>query len=107
MKKITEIEFRKILEGGLKNYTIIDFFSENCNPCMKMMPIVEEVETIFTDIDFYKIDVDEFSEIAEEYGVVGLPTLVFMIPGQKNINLAGLRSKDKLISNIQKIFNIG
>jgi thioredoxin 1 len=56
--------------------TIKDFYADWCGPCKTQDPILEEVEEDWTDVEFEKIDVDEQQDIANEYSVRSLPTLV-------------------------------
>jgi thioredoxin 1 len=56
--------------------TLMDFHAEWCGPCKSQDPILEELEAEWTDVEFEKIDVDEQQDIANEYQVRSLPTLV-------------------------------
>ena len=56
--------------------TLKDFYADWCGPCKTQDPILEELEEQWTDIEFEKIDVDEKQEIANEYQVRSLPTLI-------------------------------
>jgi len=54
---------------------IIDFYADWCNPCKTMLPIFEELKSLFTDIEFVKINIDE-SEEAGKFGVTSIPTFI-------------------------------
>jgi len=56
--------------------TIKDFYADWCGPCKTQDPILEDIEEDWTDVEFEKIDVDEQQDIANEYSVRSLPTLV-------------------------------
>jgi thioredoxin 1 len=56
--------------------TIKDFYADWCGPCKTQDPILEDLEEDWTDVEFEKIDVDEQQDIANEYQVRSLPTLV-------------------------------
>lgn len=56
--------------------TIKDFYADWCGPCKTQDPILEEVEEDWHDVEFEKIDVDEEKDIANDYSVRSLPTLV-------------------------------
>lgn len=64
--------------------TLIDFYAEWCGPCKQQTPIVEELEQEYDedehdrDVEFSKVDVDEEEELADEFGVRSLPTLVVL-----------------------------
>jgi len=54
---------------------IIDFYADWCNPCKTMLPIFEELKSLFTDIEFVKINIDESKE-AGKFGVTSIPTFI-------------------------------
>mgnify|MGYP002760426253 FL=1 len=56
--------------------TIKDFYADWCGPCKTQDPILEDVEEDWSNVEFEKIDVDEQQDIANEYSVRALPTLV-------------------------------
>jgi thioredoxin 1 len=56
--------------------TIKDFYADWCGPCKTQDPILEDVEEDWSNVEFEKIDVDEQQDIANEYSVRSLPTLV-------------------------------
>jgi len=56
--------------------TLKDFYADWCGPCQTKDPILEELEAEWTDVEFEKIDVDEEQDVANEYQVRSLPTLI-------------------------------
>jgi thioredoxin 1 len=56
--------------------TLKDFYADWCGPCKTQDPILEELEEEWTDVEFEKIDVDQQQNVANEYQVRSLPTLV-------------------------------
>ncbi len=56
--------------------TIKDFYADWCGPCKTQEPILEEMEDDWSDVEFERIDVDENQEIANQYQVRSIPTLV-------------------------------
>lgn len=55
---------------------LMDFYADWCGPCKTQDPILEALLEEYTDVEFEKIDVDENQEIANEYQVRSLPTVV-------------------------------
>ncbi|GMM45528.1 hypothetical protein DAPK24_021030 [Pichia kluyveri] len=56
----------------------VDFYATWCGPCKMIAPYLEKFSDVHTNVDFYKLDVDEISEIARDYGISAMPTfLVF------------------------------
>ena len=56
--------------------TLKDFYADWCGPCKTQDPILEELEEDWEDVDFEKINVDEEQDVANEYQVRSLPTLI-------------------------------
>jgi thioredoxin 1 len=56
--------------------TLKDFYADWCGPCKTQDPILEDLEEEWADVEFEKIDVDEEQDVANEYQVRSLPTLI-------------------------------
>ena len=82
---------------------VVDFFANWCGPCRKLAPILEEVEAeLSSKVKFAKINTDENIEMAKQYQVSGLPTLMIFKNGQPVERLVGLMPKSSIITNIEK-----
>ena len=82
---------------------VVDFFANWCGPCRKLGPILEEVETeLSANVKFAKINTDENLEMAKQYQVSGLPTLMIFKDGSAVERLVGLMPKSSIITNIEK-----
>ena len=79
---------------------LLDFYAEWCGPCRMVSPIVDEIAKERDDIVVGKINVDEEQELAAEFGVFSIPTLV-VIKGGKVVNqVAGARPKAQILALI-------
>ena len=92
---IKEDEFEeKVLKSDKK--VLVDFYATWCGPCKMFGPVFEEVATNI-DINFVKIDVDKNSDIAREYGVMSIPTVILFENGNEVKRFTGFMSKDEFI----------
>lgn len=89
-------EFKELINDEL---VIVDFFATWCGPCRMLGTVLEEIQNEYKIV---KIDVDECSELAKEYGVMSVPTIIKFKNGveiEKNI---GFLPKEQLIEWIEK-----
>lgn len=77
---------------------IVDFWATWCTPCRMLIPILEEIAAERPDIKICKLNVDDAQDIAERYGVMSLPILVFFENGEPVDESIGLISKEHLLS---------
>ncbi|MEA5388746.1 thioredoxin family protein [Haloarculaceae archaeon H-GB11] len=56
--------------------TLLDFYADWCGPCKTQDPILEDLEEEWDSVDFEKVNVDEEQDVANEYQVRSLPTLI-------------------------------
>ena len=72
----TLIRFGRLLCKESMSVTLKDFYADWCGPCKTQDPILEELEEEWENVSFEKIDVDEEQDVANEYQVRSLPTLI-------------------------------
>ena len=93
---ISRENFRsEVLES--KKKVLLDFWASWCGPCRMVGPIVEEIAAERPDILVGKVNVDEQLELAREFGIVSIPTLVVMQEGQVVSQAVGARSKRAIL----------
>ncbi|SHO47712.1 thioredoxin family protein [Anaerocolumna xylanovorans] len=83
---------------------IVDFYSDSCMPCRQLGVTLSELEEDYGDrIKFVKVNVNFDISLAERYGVMASPTLLFFKEGIELHRLKGLTKKEVLIEHIEKI----
>lgn len=77
---------------------LMDFWAPWCGPCLMVVPLVEEIAKERSDIKVVKINVDEEQELAMQFGVVSIPTLVVMKDGKTVNQVTGARPKAQILA---------
>ena len=98
VKEILSDEFKTVINEGK---VVVDFFATWCGPCKMLSPVMDEISNELSDINFYKVDVDKNEDIAREYGIMSIPTIIIFENGKVVNTLVGIRSKTELIDVIK------
>ena len=77
---------------------LMDFWAPWCGPCRMVVPLVEEIAEGRSDIKVVKINVDEEQELAMQFGVMSIPTLVVMKNGKVVNQVTGARPKAQILA---------
>ena len=84
---------------------VIDFYTTWCGPCKMMAPVVESLAEKYADkIDFYKVDIDQESELASVFGISSIPTFLFIpVKGKPSVQMGAMQKEDfeELIGKIK------
>ena len=93
---ITKAHFEELVTNNAKP-VLLDFWATWCGPCRMVAPIVEEIAAEREDILVGKINVDEEMELAVQFGIISIPTLVVMKNGEPANKAVGYMPKAEIL----------
>lgn len=77
---------------------LVDFFATWCGPCKMLAPTLDAVaEEVSGRASVYKVDIDQSPDLASQYGVMSVPTLIVFKNGEKTEQVVGVQKKEKLL----------
>ena len=79
---------------------LVDFYAQWCGPCKMLGPILEGIDD---KIKIIKVDIDAHEDIASEYRIMSVPTLIFFKDGKKVTEAIGFHSEEDLLEIIDKL----
>jgi len=83
---------------------LVDFWAEWCGPCKQLAPRIEELAEDFDgEVKFVKVDVDENQELAGQFGIRSIPTLLLFDEGEKVEQIVGSVPKERIREEIEKV----
>ena len=87
-----------------KEPVVVDFWATWCGPCRMVGPVIEELSGEYAGkVKIGKVDVDENSAVAGQYGIMSIPTIMFFKNGQVMEQLVGAASKSELKKKIDSL----
>ena len=102
VKELTNSTFDQAVKDN--KWMVIDYYATWCAPCSMLSPIVEKVSEEFEDVAFYKVDIDDNMELASNFHVVSIPTLLFFKDGEAMNEVVGYVPEDQLTDELKKTF---
>lgn len=99
---VTDESFeQEVLQSGVP--VLVDFWAPWCGPCRMVAPVVEEVATQFEgQVKVVKLDTDQNPNVASQYGIRSIPTLMIFKGGQKVDMVVGAVPKSTIASTLEK-----
>lgn len=96
LKHVNSNEFTKeVLEN--KKAVLVDFYASWCPPCKMLAPILEKISTSRAEFDIAKVNIDENQDLAMEYKIEVVPTMLVFKNGKPVNKIVGLMEEKKLV----------
>lgn len=102
--EIKEDEFEDLLKSN--KFVFIDFFATWCPPCKMLGPVLDDVnQEVGEKIKMVKINVDENENLAREFGIFNIPTMIIFKDGEAVSRLVGFRDYEQVLEDINKVID--
>ena len=82
---------------------VVDFFATWCGPCKMLAPVLEKAAEELTNVPLYKVDIDEEMELANQYKIMTVPTLLFFKGGKLVFQNSGVINRKQLESMLERL----
>ena len=95
--KLTSENFQKEVVDA-KGTVLVDFYADWCGPCKMMSPVIDNIADEYSDkVKVGKINIDENQNLAVEYNVMSIPTIMIFKNGQLQHTVVGVRDKKEIL----------
>ena len=97
---ITKDNFESYKNGELP--LVVDLWATWCGPCQMLAPVLEKISNSRANFDIAKIDIDQLPDLAVEYGVEVVPTMVIFKDGKVMNKFEGFKSESEIVEEVSK-----
>ena len=91
----------EFIDNTANGTVLVDFFANWCGPCKMLAPLLEQLASEMPEINILKIDVDSVPDVAKEYGIISIPTLILLKEGKAVDKQVGFMNINQLKSFVK------
>lgn len=81
---------------------LLQYYADWCNPCQMLKPVLEDLSTELTDVKFFRVDIEEYRDLAVQAGVQSIPTVVMFKNGEEVSREKGFKPRHIMEAWIKK-----
>ena len=97
--RLNEDNFQRVRDN--EGLSLLDFYADWCGPCRMVLPIVDEIASERDDLLVGKINVNDNPDLAREFGIMSIPTLIVMKDGKVVNRVSGAKSKSQILDLVK------
>ena len=96
--KVTNENFNEVINS--KYTVLVDFYADWCGPCRMLGPVLEEISNEKNDVVIGKINVDDSRELANQFGIRSIPTMIVFKNGSEVDRMIGFFKKEDILARL-------
>lgn len=93
-------EFYDAIQKGV---VLVDFYADWCGYCRKLMPIIDDLQKTWTKGRIIKINIDQMEDLAEQYEIEIIPTLIYFKNGKQMLKTLAEDTKENILNNLNSL----
>ncbi len=102
IRLVEEKEFDEAIAS--KPTVLVDFYATWCPPCKMLAPVLEKVaQKVNDNYLIVKVNIDESEKLAKKFGIMAVPTMVFLSEGEERTRITGYRQEKDIIDTLTNL----